>query len=436
MNKFKNNTLIKNIIILLASGAIAKIIGMFSKIIYTRTAGVEVVSLYTLITPCFMLVISICQFSFPIAISKLAAENKYDNKSLLIASFKIGMIVDILLMIILLMFSKTIANMLHNEILYKGIISIIFIIPFVTITSIQRGFLHGKENMLPPSITNITEEIIKIILIIATLPLAIAKSNIAAVCAIILYNVILEITSIIIMHKHIKKYFKYKTNKSKENIAKKILGISIPTTLIRLISSVGFFLEPIILTKVLISQGYSSNYIALEYGIINSYIIPLLSIPSFFSVSIASALLPNITQLYINNKINEFKNKLLKLLSLSILIGAVCLTIILLFPSSVLNIIYGVSFGENYIYFLAPFFILIYIQPTLTSTIQATSNTNKLLFVSFATTFLKVGSLIIFGISGFGIESLIFSTIIGIITTTLLEIIIIIKEIKKTSKGH
>ena len=66
MIKFKNNLLIKNIIILLVSGALAKVLGMLGKIIYTRIAGVNVVGLYTMITPTFMLIISICQFSFPI----------------------------------------------------------------------------------------------------------------------------------------------------------------------------------------------------------------------------------------------------------------------------------------------------------------------------------------------------------------------------------
>ena len=39
MIKFKNNLLIKNIIILLVSGALAKVLGMLGKIIYTRIAA-------------------------------------------------------------------------------------------------------------------------------------------------------------------------------------------------------------------------------------------------------------------------------------------------------------------------------------------------------------------------------------------------------------
>ncbi len=433
MNKLKNNVLIKNIFILIVSGAIAKLIGMIGKIIYTRQAGVNIVGLYTLITPTFMLIISICQFSFPISISKLSAENKYDNKKLLISAYATGFIINILMMILILLFSKTIARMLHNEILYKAIISIIFIIPFITVTSIQRGFLHGKEKMLPASIANVIEELIKIFLIITILPIAIAKSNIIAVITIILFNIITETSSYIIMNKAIKKYVKKQKVTIDKIIIKDIIKISLPTTLVRLISSLGFFLEPILLTYVLVKNGYSSNYITLEYGIINSYIIPLLSMPSFFMMSIASALLPNITKAYTNRKYQEFNNKLLKLIIFSIIVGIFCLSVILIFPDKILNIIYGVSFGVNYIYLVGPFFIILYMQPSLSAAIQAMGKTNKLFYVSLISTILKYGVLFISGFLGFGMNSLIFSMITGIIITTLLVLIIVLKEINKKS---
>ena len=152
MIKIKNNVLIKNIIILLVSGAIAKVIGMIGKIVYTRIAGINVISLYSVITPTFMLIITISQFSFPISISKLSAEEKYDNKDLLKNAYIVGAIINVLLIIVILLFSDLIASMLHNKDLGIVIKTIIVILPFTTISSIQRGFLHGKEDMMPNSV--------------------------------------------------------------------------------------------------------------------------------------------------------------------------------------------------------------------------------------------------------------------------------------------
>ena len=429
MIKFKNNLLIKNIIILLVSGGIAKVLGMVGKIIYTRIAGVNVVGLYTMITPTFMLIISITQFSFPISISKISAEGKYKNNDLLKNAYILGAIINVILILIVLISSSFIANMLHNRQLAPAIMCVIFIMPFITISSIQRGFLHGKEDMLPASITNVTEEIIKIVLIITLLPIAIAKSDITAVIFIILFNVITELSNILIMQRSInKKYSSTKKGFFNIKIIKEILGISIPTTLVRLISSLGFFLEPIILTNTLLSTGFSSNYITLEYGVINSYIIPLLSIPSFFSLSIASALLPNITKAYANKKYKEFNSKLLKLLFLSMLVGGICLTIILIFPEPILKLVYNVNFGINYIYLIGPFFLVLYMQPTLSVALQAMGKTNKLFITSTISMILKYSVLYIFGKLGFGMNALIYAIITGIIVTTSLVLYIVLKE--------
>lgn len=432
MIKFKNNLLIKNIIILLVSGALAKVRGMLGKIIYTRIAGVNVVGLYTMITPTFMLIISICQFSFPISISKISAEEKYDNKSLLKSAYFVGSIISIILIIILILASNLIALSLHNKLLAPAILNISAIIPFVMISSVQRGFLHGKEDMLPASITNVTEEIIKIILILFLLPIAISKGDITSVIFLILFNVITESSNILFMQKVIsKKYISNKKGKVNKKIIKEILSISIPTTSVRLIASIGFFLEPIILTNTLLSSGYSPNYITMEYGIINSYIVPLLSIPSFFSISIASALLPNITKAYANKKYDEFNRKLLKLMFLSMLVGAVCLTIILIFPNEILKLVYNVNFGINYIYLIGPFFLILYMQPTLSVALQAMDKTNKLFLTSTISVIIKYSTLYVLGKIGFGMNALIFAMIAGIVTTTSLVLIIVLKELKK-----
>lgn len=432
MIKFKNNLLIKNIIILLVSGSLAKVLGMLGKIIYTRIAGVNVVGLYTMITPTFMLIISICQFSFPISISKISAEEKYDNKSLLKSAYFVGSIISIILIVILILTSNLIALSLHNKLLAPTILSISAIIPFVMISSVQRGFLHGKEDMLPASITNVTEEIIKIILILFLLPIAISKGDITSVIFLILFNVITESSNILFMQKAISKnYISNKKGKVNKKIIKEILSISIPTTSVRLIASIGFFLEPIILTNTLLSSGYSPNYITMEYGIINSYIVPLLSIPSFFSISIASALLPNITKAYANKKYDEFNRKLLKLMFLSMLVGAVCLTIILIFPNEILKLVYNVNFGINYIYLIGPFFLILYMQPTLSVALQAMDKTNKLFLTSTISVIIKYSALYVLGKIGFGMNALIFAMIAGIVTTTSLVLIIVLKELKK-----
>ena len=72
---------------------------------------------------------------------------------------------------------------------------------------------------------------------------------------------------------------------------KDIFSISIPTTTSRLISSIGLFLEPIIITFVFLKLGYQTTYITKEYGIISGYVLPMVMMPNFLSGAISNALL-------------------------------------------------------------------------------------------------------------------------------------------------
>lgn len=420
MKKIKNNILYKNIMILLITGALSKIIGMISKIMYTRISGIEVIGLFTLISPCFMLFINLSMFSFPISISKICAEDKYKNEDLLKNAYFLSIIINIFLSLIILLTANKIVSLLHNNSLKICVISIILIIPFISINSIQRGFLNGKEDMLMPSITNIIEEIIKIILIIIVLPIAIKYNNIIAVTTLILFNVVTELCTVIILNKKIKNKYVNKNGKIKKYILKDIFKISYQTTSVRLISLIGFFLEPIILTNLLTKQGLDINYITKEYGIINSYILPLLSMPTFFIIAISQALLPNVTKLYAKKNNKEFINKIIKLSILSLIIGIISITVILIFPDLFLRLIYNINYGKHYLYLIGPFFLILYIQPVLQVVMQASNKTKKMMYVSIISVSIKYMSLYLFCKNGFGINSLIYSIMIGISLNTFL----------------
>ena len=85
------------------------------------------------------------------------------------------------------------------------------------------------------------------------------------------------------------------------------MGISIPLTTSRIIGNIGYFFEPILFTKVLLSNGINSSIITSEYGIINGYVMPLLLLPSFFSNAISQSIIPVVSNEVVNNIKTETK---------------------------------------------------------------------------------------------------------------------------------
>ena len=292
---------IKSTIILLIGGFITKILGMLIKIIMSRLIGTEGLGLYMLILPTFSLFIGLSQFGLPTALSKLVSEDTKNNVKLFFSIIPISLLINSILIVIIFLIAPFLANnLLHNKDTYLSILAIALVIPFTSISSICRSYFFGKEKMFPHIFSNILEDIVRLLLMIIGIPLVLPLGLKYAVLYIVLSNIISELSSIIILILFLPKNLtiKKKDLHPSPKYIKESLSIGIPNTTGRLIGSIGYFLEPIILTSVLLSCGYSNNYITNEYGILSGYVMPLVLLPSFFTLAISQALLPVVSKEY------------------------------------------------------------------------------------------------------------------------------------------
>ena len=426
----KKNKFIMATIILIIGGFITKLLSMVIKIVMTRLVGTEGIGLYMLINPTFMLFIAICNLGLPTAISKLVAENKRNNKKLVFSSLFLIIIINLIVMLFIFFSAKFISNnLLHESRAYYPIIAIALVLPFISISGILRGYFFGKQKMFPHVLSNVLEDVTRLVSIILFTPLFLFKGLEFAVSFLILSNIISELTSILILFFFLPKNFKlYKKDitPSLSNI-KDILEISLPTTGSRLIGTVGMFFEPIILTYFLIKSGFSNQYILNEYGILNGYVMPLILLPSFFTGAISQALLPIVSNGYSNKHYTYTKNKIKQAIFVSLLIGIPATFIFTIFPEFPLKLIFNTNQGITYIKILAPICLLHYIQAPLTSSLQAMGKSNIAMYGTLVGMILRTGILIICCLFKLGIYSLIIASSINIMYVTIHHIF----EIKK-----
>ena len=420
----KKSNFIKSTIILLIGGFLTKILGMIIKIITSRMLGTEGIGIYMLLTPTFSLFIAIAQLGFPIAISKLVAEETKNNKNLVFSIIPIAMFINIIILFFIFISSNFISNQLLHEPRTKlAILCIGFVLPFISISSIIRGYFFGKERMIPHVVSNVAEDIIRIVIIILGIPIFIKKNIEFAVAFLVLSNIISELTTILILFLFLPKNFKMQKKDfvpNKQNI-KDIFSISIPTTGSRLIGNIGYFLEPIILTNTLLLVGYDNNFIINEYGIISGYVLPLLLLPSFFTMAISQALIPIISKSTANRNYKYAKNKLKQAIFFSLLIGIPMTLLFEIIPDIPLKLIYNTNEGINYIRVLAPICLLHYIQAPLSSTLQAMGKAKDALKGTIVGIVLRTSSLFLFSSLKIGMWGLIIATSINIIYVTIYD---------------
>jgi len=412
----KKNLFIKSTLILILSGFLTKILGFIIKVIYTRIIGEYGISLYSIAVPTYSLLLTIATLAIPISISKLVSENKGRSIRILTsAAFLIISINLVLVFVIFLTKDFLAVNLLKEPKASPIIMAFALTLPFVSISSVLKGYFAGKQNMVPHATSNIIEQIVRLIIILVVLPILKRKSDMLAILGLILLTIISEISSIIVFLFFLPKKINFNTKiLPSKKITKDILNISIPTVSGRIIGNIGYFFEPIILTNLLLFSGYNNSYILSEYGAYNAYSLALLTMPSFFIGAIATSLLPEISKFNGNNNLKMVKRRIHQSIIFSLIIGIFFSLLIFIFRDKLLFSLYNTTKGSDYIKVLAPFFVLFYLEGVLTSSLQALGYAKVTMNITLYGVIIKLFIMAILSLCHIGIYSLVIAEIINI----------------------
>ena len=412
---------INSVIILLIGGLLTKLLGMFIKIMMSRLIGTEGLGLYMMVLPTFSLFIGIGQFGLPTALSKLVAEKRKNNIKLFFSILPISLFINLLLIITIIVIAPVLANnLLHDPRCYLPILAIAVVIPFTSLSSICRSYFFGKEKMVPHVVSNLLEDIVGLTLMIIGIPFFLPKGLEYAVCYIILSNVISEGVSILVLFLFLPKKIQLKKEDliPKKDYMKESLSIGIPNTTGRLLGSIGYFLEPILLTTTLLSLGYSSKFITTEYGILSGYVMPLLLLPSFFTMAISQALLPVVSREYTRGNYTFVRRKIKQAILYSLAIGIPVTIFFIIFPEFPLKLIYHTKEGISYMRFLAPVCLFQYIQSPLSSCLDAMGKSRDAMVATSIGVIIRSIFLVLLSLLNIGIWGLIIAISLNVLAVT------------------
>lgn len=432
INRIFKNKFLASTIILLVGGTLSKLLGFVLRIIISRKLGVEGIGLYSMLSPTSSLLIIFAVFSFPTAISKLIAMPNRSSKKIIISTVPISIILNTLIIVIVILLAPFISNnLLHESRLYYPIICTSLILPFIGLSSIIKGHFWGRQNMFPYILSNIVEQVIRIAFLVVMIPITLKYSLVLTICVIILINIVSETASIIVMLLFLNKG----TIITKEDLkfskidAKDVLEISMPATGSKIIGSIAYFFEPIILTNILLFTGYSSTYILNEYGVLNGYAMSLLLLPQFFTQSMSTSLIPEISKYYALHDNRLCKKRIKQICLMSFLIGLIFTIIIYLFPEYLLDLLFKTTRGYNYIKVLAPFTLLYFIEIPLIHALQAMNKVKLSMNITIISSIVRLLLLIFLSLLKIGMYSLVITIIINLILTTFLNYYYVRKEL-------
>lgn len=423
-----------NTVILTIGELITKLLGLVIRILTIRVVGENNIELLMLVMPTFTLFMVLSSMGLPVAISKLVATDQYNNKKLVLSIVPVTMILNMIWILIIFLIAPVLAtNLLKNTNTYYPILSISLVLPFISISSILRGYYFGKQKMMPHVISLIIEQISRILMLLLLGLFINNLTNVSVVTIVIASSAISELVSIMVLMFNLRtKQIRLKDFKMKRKYVSDTFQTGAYATLSRLIGSLSYFLEPIILMSILTSVGFTSNYVIKEYGIISAYVLPLLLIPSFFTLSLSSAVIPVISKAYINKNYVYLKKKIKQVIMASLILGIITTIILVLFTNPLLNILFNTSSGIKYIKVLAPWFILYYIQVPITAVLQGMDEAKKAMKSTAWGAVFKTITILLLAYVGFGINALIVANVVNLLVVTLDNSLVLYKKLKIT----
>ncbi|WP_449537103.1 stage V sporulation protein B [Ferdinandcohnia sp. Marseille-Q9671] len=436
-------TFLKGTLILIIAGLITRILGFINRIVVARLIGEEGVGLYMMAIPTFVLTITLTQMGLPVAISKLVAEAEAQGdtrkiKKILVVSLSITGTLSLLFTPMMIFLAPMLSEtLLTDSRTYYPLLAISPIVPIVAISSVLRGYFQGRQNMKPPAYSQVIEQVVRITLVYvftkAFLPYGIEYAAAGAMLSAVVGE-LMSLLYLFFMFKMkkritIRKNF-FKSAKNGKDTFNDLTRIAVPTLGSRLIGSVSWFFEPIVVAQSLAIAGVVTHMATRQYGELTGFALPLLMLPSFITYSLSTALVPAISEAAAKKQSLLIEYRLKQALRLSLVSGGLAIVILYVFAAPVMELMYGNSNSAIYIKVMAPFFIFYYFQGPLQATLQALDLAKAAMINSFIGNIIKTGAIFILATRpSLGIMGAALAIVIGMMLVTLLHFSTIVKVI-------
>jgi stage V sporulation protein B len=438
MSKFLKGTMI-----LLLAGFVTRILGFINRIVIARFIGAEGVGLYMMAYPTLVLVITITQLGLPVAIAKNVAEAEAEGdfskiKKILTVSLGITISLSIVFTPALLLLTPYLSQTLFTDsrVMFP-LMAIAPVVPIVAVSSVIRGYFQGRQNMKPAAISQILEQVIRISLIAMLTKMFLPYGIEYAAAGAMFASVIGELISLVYLFTSfkLKKTFKLRTNFFKfvqggKDTFHDLMSIALPTTGSRMIGSISWFFEPIVVVHSLALAGVATVVATKQYGALTGYALPLLFLPSFITNSLSTSLVPAISEANSKNDQKLIEYRLQQALRLTFLTGGLSVVLLFVLAEPLMKLMYGTSSGSIFIKIMAPFFIFYYYQMPLQATLQALNLARAAMINSLIGAVVKTAVIFILASQpSFGINGAALGIITGFVLVTFLHFATVLKKI-------
>lgn len=317
-------SLFKTVSIIIFFSCITRVVGFLFRIYVSRTIGAEALGQYQVSFSIFMVLLTIVSSGLPFIMSKLTAKYRTEKdvnseRSMVTAGVIIGLISSIILCGLVFVFLPVLRFIFADD---KCITLLLLLLPALVFSSVYasiRGNIWGQNRYFALCLTELFEQIIRVVIFIILISGLLGTMDGAIVSAVSL-SIACLLSSILVVIVHLSTGGKFKFGKDKE-IYKTLIKKSAPITGVRIAGSLIQPLIALIVPLRLVASGFTASQAMALYGVSMGMVLPFLFIPSTLIGSLSTALVPDLSSALAKNDLNYIKNRIISSIKFTIFIS-------------------------------------------------------------------------------------------------------------------
>ncbi|WP_342563712.1 polysaccharide biosynthesis protein [Paenibacillus sp. FSL R7-0345] len=166
--------LLQGAFILSAAAIVSKLIGTLQKIPLQNLGGDAVFGIYNTVNPLYTMLITVAMLGLPSAISKFVAEasaggDEAEGRRVLRLSAVLTAVCGIVIGILTYAGAPVIARIVGNSHIIPALHTSAFGLAAVPLMAAMRGYFQGLHNMVPTAVSQVVEQSVRVIVMIALL---------------------------------------------------------------------------------------------------------------------------------------------------------------------------------------------------------------------------------------------------------------------------
>ncbi|MDD2619903.1 MAG: polysaccharide biosynthesis protein [Syntrophomonadaceae bacterium] len=312
----KGQHFLKGALILSIAGAISKIMGAIYRIPLARLIGGEGMGLYQMAYPIYTTILALATAGVPVAISVLVSKNETqgytgDSKKIFRVSLLMLLVFGLFLTLLVMQSAHFLANqVLHEPRAYYPILAVAPAIFFSSLMSVFRGYFQGHQSMIPTAVSQVIEQLFRVTAVLCLAFLLFPRGLEYAAAGATFGAMVGGVFGLIVL---IFYYYRFQRMQKKSgeqlvytgtksvDLAREMVRLAIPVSFGAVVLPLVQMLDAIIVPGRLLALGYTTSQSTSLYGELSGMAAILIGLPTIFTISIATSLVPAVSEALASN---------------------------------------------------------------------------------------------------------------------------------------